>query len=186
MKVVTQKWVWCDVVSLWTTDVICPFWPSFTSIPYCGDKGPISMTMMVTSYNIYININILLCATYFYYLMMVKETTSTYSTSEDADFFNSHSREWIPNWVHSARRPLLAYWTCPGWLWGCRIWWNRDWQGKPKYSEKACTSATLSTTNPTWRDRGANPGRRGGKPAPNSLSYGAAGRGVYWNPTDNF
>jgi hypothetical protein len=35
-------------------------------------------------------------------------------------------------------------------------------------------SATLSTTNPTWQDPGANPGRRGGKPATNRLSYGAA------------
>jgi hypothetical protein len=26
-------------------------------------------------------------------------------------------------------------------------WWNEDWQGKPKYSEKTCPSATLSTTN---------------------------------------
>jgi hypothetical protein len=24
-------------------------------------------------------------------------------------------------------------------------WWNNDWQGKPKYSEKTCPSATLST-----------------------------------------
>jgi hypothetical protein len=32
----------------------------------------------------------------------------------------------------------------------------------------------LSTTNPTWPDRGSNPGRRGGKPANNRLSYGAA------------
>jgi hypothetical protein len=28
-------------------------------------------------------------------------------------------------------------------------WWNGDWQGKQKYSEKTCSSATLSTTNPT-------------------------------------
>jgi hypothetical protein len=34
------------------------------------------------------------------------------------------------------------------WLW--RNWWNEDWQGKPKYSEKTCFSATLSTTNPIW------------------------------------
>jgi hypothetical protein len=27
--------------------------------------------------------------------------------------------------------------------------WNKDWQGKPKYSDKTCPSATLSTTNPT-------------------------------------
>jgi hypothetical protein len=51
--------------------------------------------------------------------------------------------------------------------------WNEDWQGKPKYSEKTCPSATLSTTNPTWPDPGLNPGRRGGKPATNRLSYGA-------------
>jgi hypothetical protein len=49
-----------------------------------------------------------------------------------------------------------------GWLW--RNWWNADWQGKPKYSDKTCPSATLSTTNPTWLDLGLNPGR-GGKPA---------------------
>jgi hypothetical protein len=31
-----------------------------------------------------------------------------------------------------------------GWFWSnC---WNEDWQGKPKYSEKTCPSATLSTT----------------------------------------
>jgi hypothetical protein len=68
---------------------------------------------------------------------------------------------------------LLAYCTCPAWLWGWRIWWN-EWQGKPKYWEKTCPGATLSTTNPTWPDPGLNPGRRGGKPAPNRFSYGAA------------
>jgi hypothetical protein len=54
------------------------------------------------------------------------------------------------------------------------FWWNEDWQGKPKYSEKTRPSATLPSTNPTWPDPGMNPGRRGGKPANNSLSYGAA------------
>jgi hypothetical protein len=54
------------------------------------------------------------------------------------------------------------------WLWS--NWWNENWQGKPKYSEKTCPSAILSTTNPTWPD----PGRRGGKPATNRWSYGAA------------
>jgi hypothetical protein len=39
---------------------------------------------------------------------------------------------------------------------------------------KTCPSATLSTTNPTWLDPGSKPGRRGGKPATNRLSYGAA------------
>jgi hypothetical protein len=47
-------------------------------------------------------------------------------------------------------RPLLAYFTSPGW--------------------KTCPSATLSTTNPTWLDTVLNLGRRGGKPATNRLS----------------
>jgi hypothetical protein len=55
-----------------------------------------------------------------------------------------------------------------GWLWS--NWWNEDWQGKPKYSEKTCPCATSSTTNPTWPD----PGCHGGKPVTNCLSYGAA------------
>jgi hypothetical protein len=32
----------------------------------------------------------------------------------------------------------------------------------------------LSITNPTWPDLGSNPGRRGGNPATNRLSYGTA------------
>jgi hypothetical protein len=38
-------------------------------------------------------------------------------------------------------------------------------------------SATLSTINPTWPDKGSKPGHRGGKPATNCLSYGTA---LYW------
>jgi hypothetical protein len=49
--------------------------------------------------------------------------------------------------------------------------------GKLQYSEKTCPSATLSTTNPTWSDLGSNPGRRGGKPATNCLSFGTS---VFW------
>jgi hypothetical protein len=33
--------------------------------------------------------------------------------------------------------------------------------------------------NPTWPDPGLNPGRRGGKPATNRLSYGAAYFKIY-------
>jgi hypothetical protein len=77
---------------------------------------------------------------------------------------------------HQVLRPLLAYCTAPddrwGWLWSNS--WNEDWQGKPKYSEKTCPRAILSTTNPTWPDPCANTGRRVGKPATNRLSYGAA------------
>jgi hypothetical protein len=45
--------------------------------------------------------------------------------------------------------------------------------GDSKYSEKTCPSAALSTTKPTFCPD-ANSGRRGGKPATNSLSYGTA------------
>jgi hypothetical protein len=58
------------------------------------------------------------------------------------------------------------------WMWSSR--WNENWQGKPKYSEKTCPSVTLSTTNPILPDLGSNTGRRGGKPATNRLSCGAA------------
>jgi hypothetical protein len=69
------------------------------------------------------------------------------------DFFSSFSfLEWGPLGT-SARFGLLYQ------------------QGKLKYSEKTCSSAILSTTNPTWPDLGSNTGRRGGKPATNCLSY---------------
>jgi hypothetical protein len=54
------------------------------------------------------------------------------------------------------------------WVWSSR--WNQKSQGKRKYSEKNCPSATLSTTNPTWPDLGSNPGLRGGKRATNRPS----------------
>jgi hypothetical protein len=74
--------------------------------------------------------------------------------------------------VHSALRPPMAYFASPWWIWWWKNRWN-NWQGKPQYSENTCPSATLSTTNPTWC-RDSNPGRRGGKPATNHLSYGTA------------
>jgi hypothetical protein len=46
-----------------------------------------------------------------------------------------------------------------------------EWQGKLKYLEKTCTSAALSTIDPTRLEPGSNLGHRGGKPATNRLSY---------------
>jgi hypothetical protein len=65
----------------------------------------------------------------------------------------------------------LAYCTSPGWQ---VMSANANWQGKPKYSEKTSSSATLSITNPTWPDPGSNTGRRCEKPATNRLTYGRA------------
>jgi hypothetical protein len=70
------------------------------------------------------------------------------------------------------------------WLWS--NWWNEYWQGKLKYSEKSCPSATLSTTNPTCPDLGSNPGHRGWKPATNRLSYGTAYAAVSCIRTFNY
>jgi hypothetical protein len=50
----------------------------------------------------------------------------------------------------------------------------KGYQWKLKYSEKTCASAALSTTDPTWLEQGSNPGRRGGIPTTNRLSYGTA------------
>jgi hypothetical protein len=47
------------------------------------------------------------------------------------------------------------------------------WQGKKRRTRrKTCHSATLSTTNPTWIDPGANPSLRGERPATNRLRHG--------------
>jgi hypothetical protein len=85
-----------------------------------------------------------------------------------------------PTWCCGHYWPIVP---APGdrWWWLWSNWWNEDWQGKLKYSEKTCPSATLSTTNPTRPEPGSNPGRRGGKPATNRVSYGeAAYRRYYW------
>jgi hypothetical protein len=52
-------------------------------------------------------------------------------------------------------------------------WWNENWHGKPKYSEKTYPSATLSTTK-SHMTRSRAPDRSDGKPATNRLSCGAA------------
>jgi hypothetical protein len=80
-------------------------------------------------------------------------------------------------------RPLLAYCTSPRWWWLWRIWWNEDWQGNRSTRRRPAPGPLFSTTNPTWLDPGSNPGRRGGKPAANRLSYGAAKLQHYFSNT---
>jgi hypothetical protein len=52
-------------------------------------------------------------------------------------------------------------------------WLIENYQGEPKYQEKTLTSATVSTTNPTY-DLGWNPGHCCEKLATNGVSYGMA------------
>jgi hypothetical protein len=53
------------------------------------------------------------------------------------------------SWVHSARGPLIGQLYLPRVIMMMENLVNEDWLGKPKYSEKTCPSATLSTTNLT-------------------------------------
>jgi hypothetical protein len=64
-------------------------------------------------------------------------------------FSNWNSGGWSP--IGSTRHcgHQQAYCASRRWIWWWRNWWNDDWQGKPKYLEKTCHSAALSTTNPT-------------------------------------
>jgi hypothetical protein len=104
-----------------------------------------------------------------------------YIASQLTDIFAFYSFFFLVSWVGVRLSPLgksATNWPivlAPDdrcWMWSLR--WNENWQEKPKYSEKTCPSATLSTTNPSWPDPGLNPGRRRGKPATNCLNYGTA------------
>jgi hypothetical protein len=53
-------------------------------------------------------------------------------------------------------------------------WWNYIFAGETEVLGENLPSATLSTTNPTWIDPGANPGLRGERPPTNRLSHGTA------------
>jgi hypothetical protein len=86
-------------------------------------------------------------------------------------FLNWYSGGVESNWVHSTVRPLLGLLCQPqvimmeklvAWL-----------AGETEVLGETCPSAALSTTNPTCC-LDANPGRCGGKPATNRLSYRTA------------
>jgi hypothetical protein len=70
--------------------------------------------------------------------------------------------DWSPLGTSATNRSIVAAPDDRWWVW--RQWWNENWQGKPKYSEKSYPSATLSTTNLndlTWaRSRAAAVWRR--------------------------
>jgi hypothetical protein len=105
--------------------------------------------------------------------------------------FNLEERPWklkLRNWLtdsFSVKGETESTWYCghywpivpapdDRWWWLWHNWWNEDWQGKPKYLEKTCPSATLFTTNSTWLDPSSNLGRYSGKSAISRLSYGTA------------
>jgi hypothetical protein len=69
----------------------------------------------------------------------------------------------------------LAYYAFPRWYEFGERRWNDILTGENRITRrKTCPSATLSITNPTWIDPGANPGPRGERLATNDLSHGTA------------
>jgi hypothetical protein len=81
---------------------------------------------------------------------------------------------WSPLSTLATNWPVVSALDDRWWAWNSRL--NENWQGKLKYLEKTCTSAILSTTNPTWPDLGSIPGCRSGKLVTNCLSNGT----TYW------
>jgi hypothetical protein len=84
-------------------------------------------------------------------------------------FFNWYSWGLESNWVHSALRPPIGLLCQPRVIMIEKLveWWLA---GETKVLWE---NAALSTTNPTCCPD-ANPGRSGGKPATNRLSYDTA------------
>jgi hypothetical protein len=75
------------------------------------------------------------------------------------------------NWVHSALQPLIGLLCQPRVITMEKL---VEWLvGETEVLGENLPRAALSTTNPTCC-QGANPGRRGGKPATNRFSYGTA------------
>jgi hypothetical protein len=104
--------------------------------------------------------------------MFCNKRVTKHQNKHDLFFYFSHGVRLSPLGTAATVWPIVPAPDDRWWVRSNR--WNANWQGKQKYSEKTCSSAILSTTNPTWSDPASNPGRRGGKPATNRLSYGTA------------
>jgi hypothetical protein len=76
------------------------------------------------------------------------------------------TQAWLPTYVSILRIPQMMSLESDG---GMILTGESR---RPR--RKTCHSATLSTTNPTWIDPGANPDQCGERPATNRLSYGTA------------
>jgi hypothetical protein len=98
------------------------------------------------------------------------ETNSKHSaTFYSFHYYYSHGVRLSPLGTAATVWPIIPAPDDRWWLWSNR--WSVNWQGKPKHSDKTCSSATLSTINPTWPHSGSKPDRRGGKAATNRLYY---------------
>jgi hypothetical protein len=88
-------------------------------------------------------------------------------------FFNLYSGGWSPNWVNSARRPFTGLLYLP------RVIVRMENLGEWMAGETEVLGENLPRRHFVHHKShltrpGMNPGRRGGKPATNRFSYGAA------------
>jgi hypothetical protein len=81
---------------------------------------------------------------------------------------------WSPYWIHSARRPLLAYFTTPRVIVMMENLVEWRLAGETEVLRGNLPQRHFVHHKSLLPDPGSNPGRRGGKPATNRLSYGAA------------
>jgi hypothetical protein len=83
--------------------------------------------------------------------MVVRKSNNTLTSWYSVEKSNAHRQTelkkdiiiWFVRLL--AMWPLLAYFASLGWYWRW-LWrsrWNVDWQGKLKFSEKTCPSATF-------------------------------------------
>jgi hypothetical protein len=103
-------------------------------------------------------------------------------------FFYWNCGRWSP-YRMSTRRcgHVLAYCTCPGWLWGWRSWWNEMWlAGETEVLGENLLRRHFVHHKSYLPDPGANPGRRDGKPVTNRFSYGAALLTLYTHTTRKY
>jgi hypothetical protein len=100
----------------------------------------------------------------------VERPLPIYRTSQTHNKWDKHPYlEWNSNprsqysteRTHFMPQTATPLWSACGAIGGMKIC-----RGNPKYS-----GATTSTTNSVWPYLGSNPGRRGGNPATNRLSY---------------
>jgi hypothetical protein len=94
----------------------------------------------------------------------------------------TYSTTSLTEWRHLSTcvRQSLAHYAFPRWYeFGERRWNDIDKENR-RTRRKTCPSFTLSTTNSTWIDAGANPGLRGERPATNDLSHGTASLFLYF------
>jgi hypothetical protein len=78
------------------------------------------------------------------------------------------------NWVHSARRPLNGLLYLPRVIMMMENWAQWRLSGETEVLGENLSQRHFVHYKSHLPDLGSNPGRRGGKPATNRLSYGAA------------